>query len=101
MDDFFARYHFPYDSSQPSMDEFYRMCDSFGWMRQDSERENARQGLKDAMVQQFNDLYGTDVNNISSWYKLCQVLQVSPIPEGLEACREVCCLKAVSPVYSS
>lgn len=69
------------------MDAFYRMCNSFGWER--DEKDDARQGLKDAMVQQFNSFYGTDANDIGSWYKLCQVLKISPIPEGLEACREV------------
>lgn len=71
------------------MKEFYRMCDSFGWQPDDEEKARARQGFKDAMVQQFNSIYGSDASDISSWYKLCQVLRISPIPEGLEACRKV------------
>jgi len=87
IDEFFAQYQFPYDSSQPSRNEFYRMCDSFGWERGD-QRETAYRGLKDAMVLQFNSLYGTNENDIGAWNNLCQVLQIAPIPEGLELCRE-------------
>jgi hypothetical protein len=41
------------------------------------------------MTQQFNSLYGTDVDNISSWENLCRVLEIVPIPDELEACRDV------------
>jgi hypothetical protein len=71
------------------MAEFYRMCDLFGWQRDDEEKEKARELLKDALTQQFNDMYGTDVDDIRSWQNLCRILEIVPIPDALHACREV------------
>ena len=70
------------------MKEFYRMCHYFGWDREDEERVEAYDALKIAMVQEFNTLYGTDVDDIDSWHKLCLALDISP-PKSLQACREV------------
>lgn len=71
------------------MAEFYRMCDFFNWDKDDEEKKEARNLLKDALTQQFNSIYGTEVNSIESWQNLCRVLGITPIPEGLHACREV------------
>ncbi|KAG1867066.1 hypothetical protein C8R48DRAFT_704088 [Suillus tomentosus] len=90
LDDFFATYPaFDYDSSASASSEFYRMCDQFCWDREDKEREQAHCDFKDALVQQFNEIYGTDVNNLTSWRNLCQIVRISPIPDTLESCREV------------
>ncbi|KAF7970579.1 hypothetical protein HWV62_23693, partial [Athelia sp. TMB] len=87
---FFEQYPpFDYDSSQPVMSEFWRMCHYFGWNKKDEEQQEAREELKDAMVQQFNDFYGTDIEDINSWQILCGVLGISPVPQELKACREV------------
>ncbi|KAG9090986.1 hypothetical protein FS749_000155 [Ceratobasidium sp. UAMH 11750] len=93
---FFANYpHFNYDPSRPIMDEFYRMCDRTWSRREDPEREVARNGLRDALTRQFNDIYGTDERSLEAWKKLCVVLQLWNIPDELHACREVrftpCC----------
>jgi hypothetical protein len=65
------------------------MCDLFRWDRDDNERMEARELLKDAMTRQFNGIYGTDVNDIDSWRNLCRALDIAPIPDALEACRDV------------
>lgn len=65
------------------------MCQHFNWDKEDEDREEAHKAFKDALTQQFNDYYGTDVDNIASWQKLCRRLGVEPIPEGLQACRAV------------
>jgi hypothetical protein len=65
------------------------MRDDFGWDSDDFEFREARRNFKSAMVQQFNSLYGTDENNLSSWQNLCRVLNIHPIPERLKDCREV------------
>lgn len=89
LDTFFATYpKFEYDSSASAPLEFYRMCDEFCWDREDEEREQASRDFKDALVKQFNDIYGTDVNDLASWRTLCQIVHVSPIPDTLESCRE-------------
>ncbi|KAG8707084.1 hypothetical protein FRC08_000711 [Ceratobasidium sp. 394] len=87
---FFANYpHFNYDPSRPIMDEFYRMCDRTWSRREDPEREVARNGLRDALTRQFNDIYGTDERSLEAWKKLCVVLQLWNIPDELHACREL------------
>jgi len=86
------------------MAEFERMCNLFGWKRRSTIKEEvgcrksedadrkfriARQRLNDAMAKQFNSIYGTDLEDISSWKNLCSVLRIIPIPKGLQECQEV------------
>ncbi|EOA85862.1 uncharacterized protein SETTUDRAFT_111081 [Exserohilum turcica Et28A] len=80
--------NFPYDPKRDVAEEFYRMCDFFAWDKDDVEREEARRGFKDAMVIQFNSLYGTDVANIENWHKLCIALYIEPLPETIHDCKE-------------
>ncbi|MCJ1377447.1 hypothetical protein MMC17_000542 [Xylographa soralifera] len=88
LDAFFADYpSFRYNRKAPLVQEFYRMCDQFGWDSDDEEKKEASFAFKTAMVHQFNTLYGTDVNDIESWRKLCLALDITP-PEGLQACRK-------------
>ncbi|KDN35284.1 hypothetical protein RSAG8_11719, partial [Rhizoctonia solani AG-8 WAC10335] len=87
---FFENYSsFDYDRSKPVMSEFYRMCDRFGWERDNEEREDARDNLRDAMVQEFNAIYGTDHESLAAWQSLCRVLNLTNVPNKLEACRQV------------
>jgi hypothetical protein len=62
------------------------MIDFFEWDRDDAE--DAKREFKAAMVKQFNDIYGTDPDNLESWQKLCHVLNIEPVPTRLEECRE-------------
>lgn len=90
MDDFFEEYpDFGYQPTAPIWTEFNRMCDEFEWDSDDYEMRKARRTFKSAMVQQFNDLYGTDVEDLTSWQKLCNVLNINPVPGDLKKCREV------------
>lgn len=60
-------------------------------LRWDTEkkREGARKDLRDALTEQFNSIYGTDVENIKNWQLLCRVLGISPVSEDLDECRHV------------
>ncbi|KIW83229.1 hypothetical protein Z517_02474 [Fonsecaea pedrosoi CBS 271.37] len=88
--DFFAEYpDFDYDESAEIWREFYRMCDEFGWNKRQDEKEEAMENFKSAMVQQFNDLYGTDGDDLNAWQSLCHVLNIVPMPVGLNDCRKV------------
>jgi len=88
IDCFFAGYpEFNYNSSNPIWTEFDRLSDFFEWERGD--KKNAREEFKAAIVKQFNDIYGTDPDNLQNWQKLCHVLNIEPVPERLAACREV------------
>ncbi|OAL23579.1 hypothetical protein AYO20_10975 [Fonsecaea nubica] len=87
--DFFAEYpDFDYDESAEIWREFYRMCDEFGWDKRQDEKEEAMENFKSAMVQQFNDLYGTDRDDLNAWQSLCHVLNIVPMPVGLNDCRK-------------
>lgn len=87
---FFTKYpNFPYNPKRGVAEEYYRMCDFFAWDKDDVEREEARREFKDAMVIQFNSLYGTDVANIENWHKLCIALYIEPLPETIHDCKEV------------
>ena len=89
MDAFFAHYpSFRYDRQAPLVREFYRMCGHFAWDRDSADKKEASLAFKTAMVHEFNTLYGTDVNDIESWRKLCLAVDITP-PEGLQACRKV------------
>ncbi|KAI0071284.1 hypothetical protein K474DRAFT_1669145 [Panus rudis PR-1116 ss-1] len=86
---FFARYPpFRYNPSVPASNEFHRMCRTFDWAKDNPAQKEAWKGFREAMVQQFNQIYGMDENNITNWQFLCQVLRISPIPDSLYACRE-------------
>jgi hypothetical protein len=65
------------------------MCDQYGWPDDSPIKTEARADFKDALVQEFNRIYGKDENDVASWQVLCRVLNVVPLPEDLEACRRV------------
>ncbi len=89
VDAFFATFPaFHYRPSAPIVAEFHRMCDFFGWRRDDARRKAAHTRFKDAMVLDFNSFYGTDVNALQSWQLLCRAVNVVPLPEDIAACRE-------------
>lgn len=87
---FFDDYpEFDYDPENSSIREFYRLCDSKGWERKDPERKKVFQVFKDALVKEFNGIYGTDENDIDSWHKICTVLDIHPLPDTLKEARDV------------
>jgi hypothetical protein len=65
------------------------MCELFHWQRKAPEMVRARDELKDALTLQFNAIYGTNENNLTDWQNLCQVLELSKIPDDLFRCRQV------------
>lgn len=71
------------------MNQFKEMCRFFAWQEEDEARVHARQLLRDAMTEQFNDMYGEDVDDVAHWAHLCEVLEITPQPEGLSTCRKV------------
>ena len=87
---FFERYpDFRFDPSSSATAQVHRMCDLYKWNPHGEERKAAFQGFKDALSQQFNHTYGTEVDDLRSWQKLCQVLRIKPIPQDLGTCQDV------------
>ncbi|KAI0773919.1 hypothetical protein C8Q74DRAFT_794932 [Fomes fomentarius] len=87
---FFATYPtFSYNRSVPFMDGFFDLCDVMVWGRESAERLAALRRLEDAMAQQFNDMYGTDVDDIRAWQRVCVAIGINPVPNELKECRAV------------
>ena len=57
--------------------------------RDDPEKKNACHHFNVAIKEEFNDLYGSDENDIENWHKLCRVLKIDPVSETLQGCRAV------------
>ncbi|KAG9311185.1 hypothetical protein JVU11DRAFT_8258 [Chiua virens] len=91
LNEFFTKYYpnFQYDPTESASHEFYRLCDEFGWDRDDVDRADAHEEFKDALVKQFNEVYGTDEDDLGDWQNLCLILQIDPAPDDLDGCREV------------
>jgi hypothetical protein len=90
IDQFFASQpQFKADPTAVPTAEFNRMCKTLGWKPSDRRTIEARSQFQDAMVLEFNDTYGTDVNDIKSWQALCKVMAIDHVLVNLEECRSV------------
>lgn len=96
---FFARFRpsFVYDPNKDPTKQFRYLCRLKGWYYMDKrererwlpEHREADDQFRDAMAQQFNVEFGTDVNSLDSWQYLCKAASVSLIPSTLRECRKV------------
>lgn len=98
IDEFFAQYpKFDFDSSKPLIEEFRRLRRHLGLYRRKGsmdEKKEARlkmfeNAFKEAMVLEFNDIYGTDANDVACWWGLCNALGIHTPPERWEECEKV------------
>jgi len=88
---FFATYdRFEYNPAGSATGEFDRLCNFHRWNTKSkkTQRRTAWELFHDALTMQFNDNYGTDIENLTSWQALCAKLGMSPVPEDLKACRK-------------
>lgn len=86
---FFANYpKFEYRPINTATDEYRRLC---RLMSGDHgfDRDKAWMDLRDAIVLEFNKIYGTDENDLGSWQALCRVLGIAPVPTTLQECRKM------------
>ncbi|KAM6527015.1 hypothetical protein FSOLCH5_003090 [Fusarium solani] len=73
IDLFFAKYsEFDYMRDKPLWDEFVRMGQHFKW--QGPKKAQVKNDFRDALVEEFNYVYGTDESSLESWAKLCQAM---------------------------
>ncbi|KAI9453957.1 hypothetical protein BJY52DRAFT_1394853 [Lactarius psammicola] len=90
LEGFFSQYsNFQSQPSNSPVVEFDRLCRTYDWERNDPERKAAREAFQFAMKMEFDDLYGSDENDIENWHKLCYVLRIDPAPDTLRQCRAV------------
>ncbi|CAE6387565.1 unnamed protein product [Rhizoctonia solani] len=75
---FFAQYpDFKYDPSQPFMDEFWRLIETNKYGRRGKKYKAARRGVKDAIIREFRDIYGTHSCSPEVWYKFFQAIGIN------------------------
>ena len=86
---FFATYGFPYDPQLETMDQFRSMSNAQGWQHDSPVRHQALEELRDAIAMQFNLAYGEDVNDLTAWHALFQVLRLTNIPDTVGGCKAV------------
>jgi hypothetical protein len=90
LENFFSQYPgFQSQTSKSPVAEFNRLCKEQKWRKDDPEKEDARDHFNAAIKEEFDDLYGSDENDIENWHKLCRVLRINPVPETLQGCRAV------------
>ncbi|RXW22108.1 hypothetical protein EST38_g3731 [Candolleomyces aberdarensis] len=87
--EFFAQYEgFVYRPWVKPTREFGRLTRAMQWRPGDPEREDAWQQFSSAMAFQFEERYGSDVNDLHAWQKLCVRIGIMPVPNELEQARE-------------
>ena len=87
---FFLSYpNFTLNRDAPPTREFLRLKGLNRWENGDEAYIEARERFADALAEDFNAKYGTDIDNIDHWQTLCHVLRIDPVPEGISACRKV------------
>ncbi|KAF8260801.1 hypothetical protein EI94DRAFT_1747538 [Lactarius quietus] len=83
---FFSQHpKFQHQPSNSPVFEFDRLCQMY------------RREFQSAMTTEFNDLYGSDENDINNWHKLCHVLRIAPLPD-IRKCRAAVLRKHVNLV---
>ena len=65
------------------------MCRFFGCKRSDPERAGSHDNFKMALVQQFNSLYETKVDDIQSRSGLSRALGIFPLPDDVKEAKKV------------
>ena len=87
---FFSSYsYFALNEDAPPTREFLRLKRLNHWTDNGEEYTEARERFTDALAEDFNATYGTDINNIDHWHALCRILRIDEVPEDISACRKV------------
>lgn len=87
IDLFFAKYpEFDYVRDKPLWDEFVRMGQHFKW--QGPKKAQVKNDFRDALVEEFDYVHGTDESNLENWGKLCQAMGLSA-PKTLKEAHKV------------
>ncbi|KAK7689716.1 hypothetical protein QCA50_006355 [Cerrena zonata] len=88
IDAFFAAYKkFAYDPTQPIMKQFNSLAATLNLWRSKERKDEVYDDLRRAMVQDFNETFGVDANDLKAWQRLCRMLDISPIPGTIHTCR--------------
>ncbi|KAG6053972.1 hypothetical protein E4U17_004208 [Claviceps sp. LM77 group G4] len=84
IDRFFNRYsQFCYDPRSNVWSEFHRMCDFFGWDKGSKKEEKVGKLLRQALVDEFEDIDDRNENDLAVLQRLCQRLDIFPLPKSV------------------
>ncbi|KAH0828911.1 hypothetical protein J3R83DRAFT_2330 [Lanmaoa asiatica] len=91
LEDFFAQFAslgFTYKENRTAHNNFKRLRKVSRWDKDSMQISAIRLGFNDALVQQFNFIYGTD-SDLGAWQNLCEVIDIRPIPDNIEECQRL------------
>ncbi|KAG5939811.1 hypothetical protein E4U60_000743 [Claviceps pazoutovae] len=89
MDLFFSRYsQFDYDPHSQVWSEYNRLCGYFRWVKGSPTEKTTRKLFRQALVDEFGAIYGVDDNKLDVLQRLCEKLEINPLPQTLTNCRE-------------
>ncbi|KAG6091190.1 hypothetical protein E4U31_007318 [Claviceps sp. LM219 group G6] len=90
MDLFFSRYsHFDYNPHSQVWSEYNRLCGYFRWDKGSPTEKIARKLFRQALVDEFGAIYGVDDNKLDVLQRLCEKLEINPLPQSIADCKEV------------
>jgi len=84
----FARLGFTYEQNHTAHRNFKRLRRVAGWENESTAFTVARIDFNDALVQQFNFVYGTDTD-LAAWQNLCTAIDIVPVPDTIEECQRL------------
>ncbi|KAG8220562.1 hypothetical protein J3R82DRAFT_3295 [Butyriboletus roseoflavus] len=91
LEDFFAQFAnlgFTYSKNNTAHNNFKRLRKASQWDKNSTALTVARVEFNDALVQEFNFIYGTD-SDLAAWQNLCEAIDILPIPDNIEECQKV------------
>jgi len=87
---FFSSYsNFTFNRSAAPTKEFLRLKNQYQWKEGSKKYTKARGLFADAVAEDFDAKFSTDVNNIDHWHALCNILSIHPVPRNISASRRV------------
>jgi hypothetical protein len=87
--DYFSEYatEYSFDAGKETIAQFHELNTNLNWDRARYKEE--RDKLQLALVHQFNQIYGKDVNRLAGWQALLRAIKAEKIPSTLAECQEV------------
>jgi hypothetical protein len=90
IDGFFSQHRdFRYDANENTAAQWNRMKEENKDFWRGHVLRNVQESYYNAMARAFNDAYGTDVDDLWAWQKLCEAVQCDWIPNTVWQCKEV------------